>query len=348
MVSVLLKNNFSEGDRALPPSSIRAQESAHWEASINECIGIHRVTENNMLDFCTLLKSESDLDSYLTSPAYYAFTGRNGLWIYQNQASYIPFCWHPNIPGQILIFPQRGDRNIGALANLLRQLPEPPSGLRLARIQKENFWTDFDYISYPVALAPVVEHVLDWKYPVRVLSTEKVMQMQGADFRYIRNHVRQIIRRNIQIEPITKTDGGHLRNFICKWAKGHTDKPAEVGEVSAPYQKIMEMLASPCFRLDGFVLKIDGAIQAFTLWDLSNGKAATANRFANLCNLDYRGLPEFVTRYTAERLFISGIQYLNIGGSETVGLDQFKNKFMPDYSLHLHSVDAIYGDYEIQ
>ena len=73
---------------------------------------------------------------------------------------------------------------------------------------------------------------------------------------------------------------------------------------------------------------------------MSNAQRKTANLYMNLCNTAYRGLPEFLIRATAEKLHANGIPFLNLGGSETAGLDRFKNKFAPAFSLALCSLEA--------
>jgi hypothetical protein len=60
----------------------------------------------------------------------------------------------------------------------------------------------------------------------------------------------------------------------------------------------------------------------------------------NLCNVACRGLPEFLINATAEKLHANGIPFLNLGGSETAGLDRFKNKFAPALSITLCSLEA--------
>lgn len=344
----LRHNYFSETDAGFPLTTYLGREIGLWEDSIKKHKEICQITESNLPDLCKLLENESDPDTYLTSPAYYAFTGRNGLWIYQERDSFIPFCWHPNVAGQLLVFPERGKKHAGALLSLLGKIKEPPLGIRLARVKQKLAQHRFNLPLGTAILAPVTEQILDWKYPVRVLSTDKVAQMSGSDFRYIRNHVRRMDGKNIQVDLISDKNLHLLEDFIYRWAKNHAKNSHDLLNVLGPYQKMIKMLKDDRFGLKGFVFSIDGKIQAFTSWDISNGKKPTANRFANLCNLSYRGLAEFVTKYASESLAAEDIQYMNIGGSETTGLDQFKSKFMPAYSLPLYSVEVVYENFEIQ
>jgi hypothetical protein len=90
-----------------------------WEESVSVLKRFIRLTEENRGLFFALLGKESDLDSYATSPVYYAFTGRKGLWLYQDGNSYVPLCWHPNVDGQILVFPPRGQYHPTILKKVL-------------------------------------------------------------------------------------------------------------------------------------------------------------------------------------------------------------------------------------
>lgn len=302
------------------------------------------VTPDTFGKFAAWLADVSDADSYLTSPAYYAFTGRNGLWVYRTERSLIPVCWHPNVPGQLLVFPIAGRH--ADLAALLRELPEPPNGIRIARVKAGNErGLAGDGEDAPI-FVPVVENVLDWKFPVRILSTAAVAAMQGPDFRYIRNHVKQITGRDHRVGPVNDHIPA-LRAFVDRWAGTAGDDHAQAQRRN-PYHALLDCIQAGTLRADGFVTLIDGAIEAITLWDVSNGdRGPTANRFVNITNHAHRGLAEFNTVHMARLLHAEGIATVNIGGAETVALDAFKAKFMPVRSIELVSVDVLPRDRDL-
>ena len=332
------------------PSHLLSQDAIKtWERMV-ECLdGVQRITPSTKRWFTDVLAKDDDLDSYLTSPTYYSFTGRKGLWTYTHGNTHIPFCWHPNVQGQILVFPPRGDAAPEALKNLLEKIPEPPVGINLVRIKSESA------LSQPathtaidgnreINFVPIIERVLDWKYPVRVLSTEKTAHMTNPAFKRIRNRIRKAEGYNIQTEPLTNTNRRDVERFIRHYAAGHSTHKDQAKEFVHLYSTMLDELKTTNSRMTGAAFRIDGQIVAFTLWDVSNTQNPTANRHANLCDNSYVGLSDYVMKATAHTLYAQGIHRLNIGGSETASLDDYKNKFLPAISINLCSVQAVIDD----
>lgn len=318
----------------------------HWEAALSHHQKFLRVTPENRSLFFAMLGKEVDLDSYSISPVYYALTGRKGLWIYQDGNTYIPLCWHPNTEGQILVFPLRGENNPLVMTRLLNEIPTPPAGIRLARIKKsrlnsKNFSKPTHASERLISYAPVQELILDWRYPVRVLSTEIVSSMRGHSFMRTRNHVNQAKRNSISVCPLNSSHTAQLINFIYKWANKRTNNFDELIDLLDPYKKIFELHASDDFNLDGLVFIIDGAIQGLTIWEMPNSKNAVANSWVNICNTGYTGISEFMMKALAETLLKKGINLFNLGGSETKGLDDYKMKYSPAHNISLSSVEVI-------
>src|SRR5690606_20692638 len=84
---------------------------------------IIRITPDNMAMLSHYLQHHVSEDPYLLSPAYYAMTGRHGLWLYRGNTSRIIFCRHPNVKNKHLIFPviRLGeDDGMKDLSNFLR------------------------------------------------------------------------------------------------------------------------------------------------------------------------------------------------------------------------------------
>ena len=63
---------------------------------------IVQITPANMMALRIYLQNMQAADPYLRSAAYYATTGRHGLWIYRGKESIIIFCHHPNVPNKYL------------------------------------------------------------------------------------------------------------------------------------------------------------------------------------------------------------------------------------------------------
>jgi Phosphatidylglycerol lysyltransferase, C-terminal len=322
------------------PAYIQELDFEDW---LEQSKDIKRVTDGNISRFVTLLSSEEDCDSYATSPAYYAFTGRRGLWLYHYDGTYLPICWHPNVDGQILIFPPRGKKNYAAITALLDEAPTPPLGFLLARFKPEDIFrlkTFYAYVRH-VSYETVEEEVLDWRYPVRILATESLSQMQGHDYMLIRNRVRQTKKYPLDVQPLSLEHLPDIENLSYSWANRQAENPVELIDLVNPYKETLRLLKHKTLGLDGLVFVADGEIQATTIWDVSNIQNRTANLYMNLCNVTYRGLSEFIIKATAEKLSADGVRFLNLGGSETAGLDRYKKKFVPALNVELCSLKPV-------
>ena len=317
-----------------------------WEFKIEAHKKFVRLTSDNRALFFALLGKESDLDSYVTSPVYYAMTGRKGLWIYQDGNSYVPLCWHPNVDGQILVFPPRGAENIRIMDRLLTEIPMPPSGIRLARLQKSMnnsaWFSNIEGTSERfISLLPVEETVLDWKYPVRIMSTADVTKMQGNHHLRTRNYIKNLHLRKIDIKQLSDASESQILNFVYRWANQRTSDVNELINLIDPYKQTLNLLHDENFNLDGLIVRVDGHIQAVTMWEYPNSANRIANAWIHLCNTSsFKGISELAMQETSKALYEQGIPYINYGGSETQGLDNYKRKFRPAYSVELTSIDV--------
>jgi Phosphatidylglycerol lysyltransferase, C-terminal len=255
-------------------------------------------------------------------------------------------CWHPNTDGQILLFPPRGQENPVILKRLLTEIPIPPAGIRIARVKKHSKtppWlrgikgTD----ERTIRLVPVQEHALDWRYPVRVLSSEVISGLKGHDFMRVRNYVRQAQRQNLQVERLKPSHKADIIGFAYRWANRRTEDFIDLINLTEPYREILNLADDESFNLDGLVLKLDGHVQAVTIWERPNTRIRVANSWVNLSNSAIKGISEFMTLKIAETLWAENVPYFNVGGSETRSLDDYKKKYMPVYSVDLQSVEAV-------
>ncbi|MGB9154144.1 MAG: phosphatidylglycerol lysyltransferase domain-containing protein [Alphaproteobacteria bacterium] len=317
-------------------------QELNFEDWLEQSEYVERVTDANIPHFAELLAAEEDCDSYAVSPAYYAFTGRRGLWLYHYDGTYLPMCWHPNIDGQILVFPPRGKKNYAAITALLDEAPAPPLGFLLARFKPQEISQLKTFYAFVrrVSFEPVEEEVLDWRYPARILSTLNTAQMIGHDYMLIRNRVRQTHKYSLDVQPLSIKHIPEIETLALRWANRQAERPDELIDLITPYKETLRLLKHKKLGLDGLVFIAEGQIQAVTMWDISNPVHKVANLYMNLCNVTYRGLSEFSIQATALKLCADGVPLLNLGGSETAGLDHYKNKFAPVLSVTLCSLEA--------
>jgi hypothetical protein len=175
-------------------SLTREFNQAEWESQLEATPGIRRITEDSHSTLRRLLDSCENEDSYVTSPIYYAFTGRLGLWVYEKNGAFVLLCWHPNVSGQVLIFSQLTNHQVDLVSKLMGIIPIPKNGIKIARTQPRSHLNHLEqhYNQRDIKLNECEEQVLDWKFPVRILSTADVAATTGSKFMYIRNRLRQL------------------------------------------------------------------------------------------------------------------------------------------------------------
>ena len=322
----------------LKPSNSVSQ--LKWEDAFESLPGVRRVDEDNWQDLHNRLAGCDAGDSYITSVNYYLFTGRRGLWLYEDVGAFRVVCWHPNIDGQILVFPQMGDTSFDILPELLEQMPVPPNGLHLVRVPQD----DAGHITLNETAGSFLvqeETVLDWRFPVHVLSTQLVVDAQGRQFMNIRNCLRQTHKRSIKLMAFDAVQHSRmLENMLHRWASHNATTPEEYENYYSPYESMFAGSMDKARGLNGVMIIVDDVLQAVGLWDISNNQRKTANLFVNISNTAIKGLSELLITKCCEALQAQGIGLLNIGGSETSGLDAYKRKFCPVESIALSTIDV--------
>ncbi len=181
--------------------------------------------------------------------------------------------------------------------------------------------------------------MLDWRYPFTFF------QRKGFQSR------RKIFCENAQqhqtngaicslYSPLSEARTPQVIEFVNRWARARSQDIVEIKELVSPYVETMKLLKDDVFNVSGQMFFVDGLLQAVTLWERPNTDMKIANVWMNLCNTEIRGLSEFVVQRTAQELLALGIHYANYGGSETKGLDFYKKKYDPAFSLELKSIDV--------
>lgn len=316
---------------------------ASWDSELESLPGITRITERNLSRLNELLATNDDVDSYLTSPTYYQFTGRRGLWLYERDDAFLLICRHPNVVDQVLIFPQMGSRQVDLTSDLLATIPTSDDKIRLARVKASGSLTEntVQTDERHVTLQRREEDVLDWKYPLHLLSTDAVSALEGSKYKRLRYAVKQVSDLDPQVTPFDAISHSRaLENLLHRWASLNAKTREEYELLYAPYDNLFSQSMEKSSGLSGLMVFTGGTLQAVSLWDISNAKQRTANVYVDFCNIQIPGLSEFLIFKSCETLSKQGIKFLNLGGSEGEGLDSFKRKFRPVASIDLCSVDA--------
>jgi hypothetical protein len=307
-----------------------------------------KVTKIGMKDlpaFAARLARCSSPDPYLVSASYYGFTGRHGLWIYEEGADFIPFCLHPNVPGQTLIFPSVSRNGLALAKNLIESHFSPEDDIRFARLSPrdaEEVVTHLSWTTKGRRYEVVEEHVLDWLFPVHTLSTGLVSERKGGAFENFRNCTHRVDRARIRVEPLDiRAHYFDLMALSLRWAKDRACARYSVSDLFDPHAAVIRMIRESGLDTGGSVVFMDDVCVSFAVWERPADKSLPASSVALLSHGPSRGLPEFQQFEMSRALRAEGIGRVCIGGSETVGLDTYKRKMNPVESLPLVSVAAI-------
>ncbi len=314
-----------------------------WENQFESIEGVLRISDNNVAYLNSRLANCEELDTYLSSAAYYMFTGRNGLWLFSRRNTFLLVCWHPNYPGRILIFPQLGECDFDLISDLLECIPVPPFGVSIARVNASRQSKQSGLLTSQrhIVFNECIESILDWKFPVHILSTKRTADLEGQKYAKVRNKIRRIRSANTNILPFDAISHSRaVENLLHRWAKHNASDHEEYTTLYDPYECLISWSTERTLGLSGLMVFIDNKLQAVTLWDVSNGQQKTANLFVNFCNIDIIGLSDFMVVESCKTLRDQGVDYLNLGGSESDGLDSFKRKFCPARSINMCSIDV--------
>jgi hypothetical protein len=320
-----------------------SEQIESFEKNLEQNMSVTRISNLNISALDKVLSCEDSEDSYATSAAYYLFTGRRGLWAYQKHGTSILFCWHPNIDGQILVFPPIGRKDFGLFPHFLSNLPHAPNGIHFVRHQFSDVvaLNKISRTAQAKICTPIQETVLDWRYPAHILSSDELSKLKGHQYMLIRNRIRQINKHSVRVELLSREYICHVESLISRWARLHTTNQPTVVDLMNPYLEILSMYRKGNGNLKGLVFFVDEQAEGVTIWDVSNRSNKTANIYVNLCNTNYKGLSELALVSVAQRVSQEGVHFLNLGGSETESLDRYKKKFAPTHSVDLHTLQAI-------
>lgn len=288
-----------------------------------------------------------EYDSYCISPGYYGFTGRNGIWIAESDSSLLVFCKHPNTPDRLLIFPEICSYDSFLLTlNFLERLNSKEIDIQLARFsqkQKELLLEQLKVSSNDrkLTLQSMQEEVLDWKYPTYILNTESVLLRKGSGFEQLRQRLRKLEKSSITTAPL---DPDRHRKEILKhvnrWANHSSYDCYSLDDLMSPAMRLLDLFESKPSQFSGQVLYINNTLQSYCIWEYPLINGLPANELAIASSKEIQGLSEWQMVLMCEQMYKEGILRVNVGGSETHGLDRFKRKFAPCKSRKLFSLET--------
>ena len=230
-------------------------------------------------------------------------------------------------------------------ADVLCKLSPPVNGIQLARYTQQGITAlkhkIADRIFTPVSGIQIREETVeDWRYPVHVLDTETVAQMQGADFRTIRNKFRAAAKNItiVALEPGTALR--HMRAALKFWEGTMIQNQKDTPGMSDMYEELFQVVQNHPSATKGLAFYQGRRPVGLSVWD--RPYADTSNLSANLADISVRGLSDFQVVSVCRMLKEEGIKYMNFGGSERESLDDFKAKFKPVKTIDLLSAEVIY------
>jgi hypothetical protein len=305
-----------------------------------------------------ILSKSGTRDIYCRSALYFAFTGRGKVWTVRHGDSYLVLVPHPNLFGILLVFfPFVSDvidlaEQVQALCNC-RSFLKKFQEIYLARIPDsvaaEIAKKALGHNSLNCELEVINEARLDWAHPSYDVCLKSLANLGGGKLlaKY-RNKVRKFRDQGKEIIGARILDQQELRKAISQisasWIQtklNSNNSPRDFGiaidDLIDPYQALAELSSDLTLEIDGLILKRGGAYIAFSLWETPrNGDIVPC--MAAVPRSHEKGLSEYLYYCIAWRLWNDGHDSMCIGGSETVGLDQFKRKLNP---IDIHKLRTI-------
>lgn len=314
-----------------------------WEQRIETLSGVVAIGKDNLSFLGPILDRFQSDDPYMVCPSYHAFTGRYGLWAYHRGRSLLLMARNPALPDQILIFPQLGEQVPHLALDIMDHIEPPSGGYRLARFPTEQAVFMAAMLNKHIQryqFKVIEEDVLDWTYPVHIISTEKVINPCGRSMKSFRLHMAKVDQSRISVEPFnSSSDIPELMSIVDKWAK-NKGPDIDYEEMMGVYYALFNLVLHPALSLMGIKIYYDGELKAYEIWDMPKDKNGIANSFAGFSDAQIPGFSEFQHYALCKALSDVGIKEVCLGGSETEGLDNFKRKMRPVRSVALSSIDV--------
>lgn len=291
---------------------------------------VNKFELSEMMNTLSKITSKNSRDSFLLSAIYYRLTGRKGARVYSNENSFVTVIEHPHLSNSLMIFPEICDGSDFSLtAEVIQDINHSENEIYFCR------YTDMDFVKLNaqltnnLAIEKIIEENLDWKYPLRILDTQIVSDLKGGRFQKIRNTYLRV-GEYVDIVPVEGEKHLSLMNSVLKlWEKRLISIGKETEDMFGFYNELFSLFQKGV-EVSGLCFVQKGRPIGFTIWDVCCNDIA--NLFVNLADPTIVGASDFQLVNTCRCLQKQGIQLLNTGGSETDGLDFFKNKYRPTIS----------------
>jgi hypothetical protein len=301
-----------------------------------------------------LLSSKSE-DAYVRSPLYFAFTGRNGLWDLRIRSYKCIACIHPNDRTTLLLFiPFVYDEScfkqyLDDLTNTLKFGPSSPlfkffadfHHVHIARVPKAFLGLDpLGSCNLNPGFKIHREDKLDWIFPSYDVLLERSAVPKGPELAAYRNKLNKYKNSGVSVAYFDDVPAQDRDAAICRISQRWAERKAAGGkhgcgpefsveDLKEPYEYLADLALNPAFSLNGIFLKRGGEFIAFWLWENNGSRKKAVASVAALCASYEPGCAEYLHYQAARRLLELGYEEMCIGGSESEGLDAFKQKFCP-------------------
>jgi hypothetical protein len=295
---------------------------------------------SKMLPFLEkVLQQNKKTDPFSRSAGYYAMTGRKGLWLYGDNHTSMVIARHPNKEDTILFFPPFGKDPFSLIQTALNDPQIPEGEIQIARVGQDDLALAFK-LQAAGAPAPQAETILDWTYPIHVISAEKVIEHRGGEYNNFRSHLNKAFRAGYSAQPLNaNAHYDDALEIVTRWAKDGKKDGYTFDDLTTPTKQLLNLMKDNALSLSG-VIVFDGVKPVgFWIWDEGDTKHKTAMSLARVSTGD-RGAAEFAGLKMAEFLKERGFVQICLGGSETESLDKFKRKFGPVQSIELKTINC--------
>jgi len=295
------------------------------------------ITQETLPFLEKVLHHAGKTDPFAKSAGYYAMTGRKGLWLYGDNDTTMVIAQHPNKDNTVLFFPPFGRDAFGLIQIALNDPQIPEGEIQIARVGQDE--TNLSLKLQAVGISPPqAEDVLDWTYPVHLVSTEKVIEHKGGAFNNFRAHLNQAFRAGYkasQLDPDIHADA--VVEIVDRWAKDGKKAEYTYGDLTSPTTSLLSLMKSRILHLEGVIVFEEEKPVGFWIWDEGDKAGKTAMSLARV-SIGNRGASEFAGLKMAEILKERGFDTICLGGSETESLDKFKRKLVPVNSISLKTM----------
>ncbi len=297
-----------------------------------------RVTHDMLAALQNLLNKVNAADPIVRSSAYHAITGRKGLYLFGDEHTVMIIALHPNIEGRWLFFPPLGRDPAELIKQALTRAEFTHADVQMARVPVHDvkFKRELEKLN---AVNYDEEIVLDWNQPIRVVSSQKVIDRKGKEFNNLRSHVNKAFRNQLYTKIIDiRHDAADIMKVAKEWS-GTVDKPHFTEkDLTGPAEKALELMKSGELSVSGLIVYNDQKPIGFWIWDEGQKERGIAVSLVRVSIAKNIGAAELAGLRACEILQDRGFTEFCFGGSETEKLDHFKRKFNPVWSIELASV----------